>query len=377
MTPHDFNSINDIKKIPIITKEDINLNLSEMISLNYSKKNLKLNSTGGLTGYNLKFFSHLKRHYIRQSFVMRGNKWANLNLGTKHAFLWGSPFDESLQNSLKGHLINRISGSIFLSSYELSDLMIRQYAEQLNKFKPEVIIGYPSALYAFSNFINENNIYPPNLKSIITSAETLYDFQRVKIESVFQCKIYDRYGCGSWTYISHECSEHNGLHMNLEHLYVELLDDNYQNTEGTEKYKLIITDLDNYAMPFIRYEIGDMGEILESSCSCGRNLPLMNVQGRSFDIIIGLNGNRLGGTFWTLLFRTLVNGIEEFQVIQKSKYELNINLITNNNFKSDNILILEKKIKELCGLEMIINFRLVDYIPKTKSGKQRFVISNL
>ena len=144
-----------------------------------------------------------------------------------------------------------------------------------------------------------------------------------------------------------------------------------------EKSNLIITDLDNYAMPFIRYEIGDIGSLINEKCECGRGLPLMNVEGRTFDVILGVNGNRLGGTFWTILLRTYVKGIEQFQVIQTARDELTVKLVKNEYFRQDSTFILEKKIKEYCGNDMIINFKIVDEIEKPSSGKFRFIISNI
>lgn len=374
--PNDFKSIKDMEKIPILNKKNINVNHSRMLSLCYSKKFLKPNSTGGSTGQNLKFHNDLKTAYIRQAFVMRGNKWAGLNLGVKHVSLWGSPFDSSLNKSFVNRFINKMMGYMFLSSYELTDINMVHYLEKMVKFEPQVLTSYPSSLYEFSKFIENSGINPPPLKSIITSGETLYNFQREKIESVFSCSIYNRYGCREFGPIAHECDEHNGLHMNLEHLYIEFLDPHDNKvTNGDESSKIVITDLDNYAMPLIRYEIGDIGEILENKCNCGRNLPLIKVEGRTFDVIIGTNGNRLGGTFWTLLFRTYINGVEEFQVIQESKEKIRINIVTTNEFNNNDLILLKNKIHKCCGSDMDINFKLVDYINRSQSGKLRFIIN--
>ena len=105
-----------------------------------------------------------------------------------------------------------------------------------------------------------------------------------------------------------------------------------------ESGELIITDLDNYGMPFIRYRIGDIGVLSDRKCDCGRGLPILEkVEGRTFDIIMGTNGRHLGGTFWTLLLRTAVDGIKQFQVVQESKNEINIKIVVDEQFKTEYI----------------------------------------
>lgn len=377
LMPDDIRSIDDLEKLPILTKDIINDNFHDMVSVKYQKADLMPNSTGGSTGKNLNFYYDKKNYERILAAVLRGDSWAGLELGVKNAYLWGSQFDVSMQRTIINRFFNKIQGSLFLSSYELSDEKMQYYTNELLKHKPEVLVAYPSPLYVYANFLNENKI-DIKLNSIISSAETLYDYQREFIESVFGCKIFNRYGCREFGPIACECEMHKGLHINSERLIVEFLAmneyDNKVNIE--EKSNLILTDLDNYAMPFIRYEIGDTGIPLEK-CECDRNLPLMNVEGRKFDVIIGTNGNRLGGTFWTLLFRTYVDGIDEFQVIQEKRKKLEINIIINNNFLEDSLLDLENKIKEFCGLQMDINFNIVGHIPKNKSGKQRFIISKI
>lgn len=379
-TPDDFKSLEDIEKIPIITKEDINLNLSEMIASNYTEKYLKANSTGGSTGYNMKFYNDLKRGHIRQAFVMRGNRWAGLNLGTKHALLWGNPIDQASQDSLMTQISNKIMGSIFLSSYQLSDINIQEYADKLYGFDPEVLIAYPSVLYLFSEVLNENNLKIPKLNSIITSAETLYDYQREFIESIFNCNIYNRYGCREFGPIAHECTEHVGLHVNSEHLYLEYLDKNLESTDGEEYCNIYITDLDNYAMPFIRYEIGDIAKLIDTqTCNCGRTLPLIEVEGRNFNVIECKNGLRIGSTFWTHYFRDHIKNVEKFQVIQDSKNHIRIDLAVTSKFESNVLNTIKKELSEYCGNDMNIDVEVVDDLEDiiTKSGKRNFIINEL
>jgi len=379
LTPNDVCAREDFRRLPLLDKESIEFNISNITSMDYDARDLIENSTGGSTGRNLHFFNDKRRLGIRGSVVIRGNRWAGLDIGTNHAYLWGSPFDTSLEDTLKNKMYNKMVGcNLFLSSYDLSEKTAFSYAKKIQQYKPDVLIGYPSPLYFFAKYLNDNKIRSIHPKSIISSAEVLYDYQRELIEFVFGCKVFNRYGCREFSAIAQECSEHSGLHINAEHVYVECLKENGEIAAPGEPGELVVTDLDNYGMPFIRYRIGDRGILSDRKCNCGRGLPIMEqVEGRTFDIIVGTNGRNLGGTFWTLLLRTAVKGIKQFQVMQESHNQINIKIVVDDLFKAENLNILNKKIHEYCGEDMNVSFEFVDKIPLTRSGKFRFVISKV
>jgi phenylacetate-CoA ligase len=141
--------------------------------------------------------------------------------------------------------------------------------------------------------------------------------------------------------------------------------------------EMVITDLDNYGFPFIRYKIGDMAVPSEKICSCGRGLPLLEkLQGRSFDIVTAPKGNRIAGTFWTLALRS-VPGVNNFQVEQILLDKLTVRIVPGKDYSQASEKKIIELIQEKCGREMDINITCVDEIPLTKSGKLRFVISRI
>ena len=378
MSPKDIATPNDFRKLPILDKEKITDNLSDIVSSAYDRRDLHKNSTGGSTGAILRFFSDRKEIPFVQALVLLNDQWAGLELGDKHTLLWGSPFDISRQKKLKNRIYYRMLRLLFLPSYNLSEETMHKYAKKLRQYKPKTIIGYSSSLYLFAKFLEENKIRDINPKSIISSAEVLYDYQRELIESVFQCKVFNRYGSREIGAIAQECPEHSGMHINAEHVYVECLKENGEPAAPGERGELVITDLDNYGMPFIRYRIGDVGVLSDRKCNCGRGLPIMEkVEGRTFDIIVGTNGIYFDGHFFSILLRTAVDGIKQFQVVQESEKEINIKIVIDEVFKTEYIDVLTNKIHEYCGEDMRINFNIVDEIQPTKSGKFRFIISKV
>ena len=264
-----------------------------------------------------------------------------------------------------------------LSTYHMTDNDMENYIKVLNKFKPAVIIAYPTPLYHFANYIDKNQIKIVQLKGIITSAETLFPFQREKIESVFNCEIYNRYGCREVGNIASECEVHNGLHINSDHIVLEIIDSNGNKCKPGELGQIVVTELDEYAFPLIRYKIGDLGMISEEDCSCGRNLPLLKtIEGRVFDLIVGVNGNMVGGTFWTLL-KHKIKGWSKFQIIQNMKDLIEIIVEDNDEIEEDFEESLTKLVKEKLGHEMNVEIKIVDKIPPTKTGKHRWIISKI
>jgi len=378
MTPKDITTPDDFRKLPLLDKEEIKNNISCIVSSNYRTKDLIPNSTGGSTGVNLNFFSDGKNSGRVGAIVLRNDNWAGLEIGDKKAVLWGSPFDISLQGDLKNKINARLFRTLFLSSYHLSEENMFVYAKKLLRYKPKVIRGYPSPLCRFAKFLEENGIEGINPKSLISSAEVLHDYQRELIESVFQCRVFNRYGCREFSTIAQECSEHSGMHINAEHVYVECLNGHGEPAAPGERGELATTNLDNYGMPFIRYRIGDIGVLSDKKCNCGRGLPILEkIDGRVFDIVVGTNGRAVGGTFWTLLLRTAIKGIKQFQVVQESMSKIDIKVVPDESFEEGQISKLTNKIREYLGEDMKINFQVVDIIPPTRSGKYRFVISKV
>ena len=364
-------------QIPLLTKKNINENQHRMISA--VKKNNKLlkYSTSGSTGEALYFYYDMRAAVYRRASVIRNQEWLGFRIGDRSARLWGAPMDLKKAEAARGRLHAWVNNIMFLSSYNMSDETLEAYERKLNRFKPKLLISYPGPLTVFAESLIKKNKKIPSIKSIISSAETLFDWQRDLIEKAFSCQVYNRYGCREFGDIAHECPKREGLHINVDRVKVEILNEQLKPVRKGENGELVITDLDNYGMPFIRYRIGDVASIKSRMCSCGRSFPLLDqVEGRSLDIIRAPNGNRLGGTFWTILFKSRP-GINTFQVIQDRLEDITVKYIKDIDVPNINFSEFERRIQEMCGKDFKVHFEEVLFIPKTSSGKTRFVVSKL
>lgn len=377
LEPKDIQTPDDYCNLYLLDKNAIQNNINDIISSNYRKSDLIKNSTGGSTGINLIFYNDKTRAAYNRAMVFRNNGWAGFHIGDKNAELWGSPMDINIHSVLKYKAYRYLTGSLFLPSYDLSKDNVLYNIKKLVKHNPKIIVGYASALYSYAEYLDKYGINEVVPKSIISSAEILYDYQRELIESTFHSKVFNRYGCREFSTIAQECSEHSGFHINAEHVYVECLNDNGMPADVGERGEIVITDLDNYAMPFIRYKIGDIGILSNRVCNCGRGLPILeHLEGRSFDIIIGKDGKYFDGHFFPLVLRT-VDGILQYQLIQEKIDELTIKIVIDRSFNKIYLDVLTNKIINLMGKETKVNFEIVDQIEPSVSGKRRFIISNI
>lgn len=370
----EVRSLDDITRIPFLTKKIIRNNTDYLKAGCYPPERFIPNTTGGSTGEKLDFFNDANA--LQASFLMRGNMWTGWRPGEKQIQLWGARQDLLDGRGIYKRFVNTfIHRNKILSSYDMRDQDMFHYQRVINRYKPRLITGYSSALYLFSNFLREHGLEIYSPKGIISSAETLREDQRETIESVFRCKVLNRYGCREVGNISHECSQQKGLHIYTEHIIVEVVDENGQSCGPGKPGEIVLTSLDNYVFPFIRYRVGDIGALSERKCPCGRRLPMLeSVEGRVWDIIVGTNGNRLVGTFWLVKG---VKGIQQYQVIQEEHGRLVIKLVVDDRFGDKDKQQLIERVKDKCGEDMAVEIKILNNIPMTESGKHRFIISKV
>jgi len=317
--PEYVSSINDLNKLPILTKEMVNKNFADLYARNYPKDKFILSSTGGSTAAPMKFYIDKKWDACNMAAAYRSWSWAGYNLGDKMAYLWSAPQDLKDWSNIE-KVRNYFLKKIFLDAFNLNDENMNEYVKILTRFKPKVINTYASVIFTFSEYIKKMGIDTIKPAAILTTSDMLYDYKRKSIERAFNCEVFDYYSGRDTTLQAAECSEHFGYHLSIENAVVEFMKENEHVAPG-ETGNLIITDLCSYAMPFIRYEIGDLGTPSDEKCPCGRNLPIMkSLNGRTYDYILTSDRRLLSGLFFHhILVHYEIQGIKEFQIVQKTE----------------------------------------------------------
>jgi phenylacetate-CoA ligase len=375
LKPQDIKSVSDLKKLPFLTKEIIRKNFDDLTAQNYSKKNLIRSTSGGSTSEPIQFFVDREWGIWNMAAAYREWSWAGYHVGDKMAYLWGAPHDISQQIKFKRKFFNFIQRTIWLDSYTLTDKILEEYIKILKKFKPRIINAYTSSVYLMASYMIKKGIRDIRPEAILTSCEMLFDYQRDTIENAFDCEVFDYYSGRDTTLHAGECSHHTGYHLAVENAIPEFIKDNEYVSPG-EMGKIMITDLSNYAMPFIRYEIGDLGVPSDERCSCGRGLPLMKqVAGRIRDTIVTKDKRYVTGSFFMDLFMSS-EGIKQFQFVQKTKDTSVLKIVKGECFSQSELDAIIEKIQRECG-DMKIETKFEVSIPSTPSGKYRSTISEV
>lgn len=369
--PKHYRSFEDFAKFPILTKDDIRENGESLISNGCSPDRLHWRRTGGSTGVPLQLYWDDFTNMFKSVIVSRHNAWAGMYLGDRRAALWG---DTSGKLTFKEWLHSKLaSRTIYLDTLVMNDETILAFCNRIRRFKPRTLMGHAHSIFFFADFLRSNNISDIRFEGIVSTAETLFPEERRVIEDVFGKVLFDRYGCEELSLIASECEAHDGLHIAAEMLYVEVLDGD-ENTPG----RLVITDLTNYAMPFIRYEVGDLATTKSGPCSCGRGLPrLGKVVGRSTDFLYTPDGRSISGVSILDTFTIHIPGFKQVQVIQEELDELTFKIVKGNDFSQASLDLLAEKVPRFFGTGMKYQVEFVDRIPMTRRGKFQFSICKI
>jgi phenylacetate-CoA ligase len=368
--PHDFR-LTDFHGLPLLTKAIIRSSTDEILSREYPRSALGQHRTGGSTGVTI-YFDPAWRD-PRSADALRTNQWAGCLYGMKTASLWGNPpVPRTFKQRLRARLLDRF---IYLDTIDLNDRSIGEFIARWRHGKPEALFGHAHSLYILARYLLAHDIRDLRPRGIISTSMMLLAHERAVIEQAFGTPVFDRYGSEEVGLIAAECERHEGLHLNIEHLYIEFLRDDGSAVEPGEEGAIVITDLLNRGMPFIRYRIEDMGVPAGRPCACGRGLPLIErVTGRVADYLKRRDGSMVAGV--SLVERTLtaIEGIEQLQVVQPAIDQIVLNVVRAPDFSSTTEQALLAEFRTVFGPGIDIRPSYVERIPQERSGKYRFSI---
>lgn len=365
-------NLNNFENIPILTKDILRDQFENLQADNLDDMNWENNSSGGSTGEPAVFVqdSNYKSWNIANKMFYK--IFAGASIGGRELRLWGSERDilEGKEDS-KILLRNKLYNRLELNMFKMRIDKFSEYLELWNSYKPEWVEGYVHVIIEFAKYALENNIkvYPP--KGILCTAGTLDEDMRKTIQKAFRTKIYNRYGSREVGDIACEDNSHDGLRISTWNHKVEVLDENLKFT--TEMGKVYVTNLNNYAMPLIRYDIGDMAE------KGNKWNYLKKVNGR----VTSIFKTKTGGFFDGCYFRTILlykNWIKQFQVIQHDYDDVEYIFIPKDkNFEisEEEKEELTQNVRKLLGSNCKVSFTFVNEISNLKSGKYLYTKSEI
>lgn len=369
-------------KLPILTKEKIRTHFAQLTSLDLDQRKWYYNTSGGSTGEPVKLIQdrdYGDRGNALQQFY---STWTGTEIGDSKVYVWGSERDilsGSLGENMKKWVTNALLRQTFLNAFRLTPEKLRAFINILNTRQPKLIIAYVDSMFELARFAEREKIAIRPQSAIITSAGTLFPFMRQMIEGVFQCKVFDRYGSREVYDIAGECAAHRGLHVFPWGCYVEIVDDKGNRLPAGTEGNILVTCLSNYAMPLVRYQIGDRGILsAEANCVCGRRGQMLEkISGRNDDIFTMADGTQIeGGYFGFLLYSR--PWVLKCQVIQRSYSSLLFKIKkSEDGYDPEELVDITRKARILMGEDCQVDFEFVDDITSSPSGKYRYILSEV
>lgn len=369
IVPKDIRSIEDIPKLPLLTKQQVRNNINDFIACNYPAFRMEPMSTGGTTGDPLTFFIDRGKTVVNHlAFYLTMLKRANCQVHNRYLFITQS--NELWRHQTFGRIL-------ILSPYSLRDENYKILAEKIKKLNPHYIIGFPSAVTLLGHILEKKkeDLFP-DLNAIFCSGETLYEWQRNFLENIYSCKIFAFYAQCEQAIFAATCECSQYYHVFPEYGVTELIDkDGHPITREGEKGEIVGTGFTNDIFPFIRYRIGDMGIYTHQKCSCGRQYQLLKkIEGRTQEFIRNKKGDELPMTGMYGIVPSSSNQVREYQFFQPEPGELELRIVRCSGFTHHDEKLILQRLSKTLGSEFQLSVQYVDSVHRTSAGKIQFLV---
>lgn len=374
--PRDVSTLEDLQRLPLLTRDDVRRNINNMVAQNVDPADLISVTTGGSTGKPVALYvDPATSDPLDSAFTIRQWEWAGYQPGDRIATLRGNlinPIQKRRNGKRDWWEYDTSSNELVLSTFEMSEDNLPAYVKTILRFSPKYIRAYPSSLEVLCRFLLRSRMGPLRVRAVLLESETVYPWQRRLFESALGCEVFAGYGMTERAADAVECERHTGYHVSMEYGILELVDERGQPlTEPGAMGRVVGTGFDTYCMPFIRYVTDDLATMASSRCSCQRGLILIQqFEGRIREFIVSKHGKLV--SLSALNLHTHVNAkIREFQFLQKREGELIVKVSRAPQFTETEIRseLLEELHKRLYEDEFKIAVQFVETVTRTTRGK--------
>jgi phenylacetate-CoA ligase len=374
--PGGVRRLEDLAQLPPLTKADLQSSGRELRATNLTDGDFLRNQSGGSTGVVTHFFLDPRCADYARAAQFRYYRWIGVDFGDRQALVWGAPINLRQARWLKRRLRNFFLNKLFLDANDLTEATIDGYLDTLRRYRPAIVVGYATGLWFVAERLLARGLRLPSVRGVVSTAELLPPQKRGVIERAFGVKVYDRYGCGEMKDIAQECGESAHSHVNADNVLVEYLDGDRPVPPG-EVGEIVATNLNNIAMPLLRYRLGDLGHSVEERCPCGRGLPLMSVvKGRLYDVLTLPSGRRVHAALVNHIMYGHA-GIQKYQMVQETPTRLVCRILRAPEFTTDILTRIREDVQKHLGAEVDIDFEFPEHIAPSPSGKHRFIYSKV
>lgn len=364
--------------LPVLSRRDVQQSGERLHSTALPRDHgkISLHVTGGSTGEPVQVLGTSVTAASWRVFTLRDHFWHRRNFASKlaairfldseaarppdgaHAEQWGS--------ATRGLIETGPCSLLHINS------TTDEQARWLLKEDPDYLMTYPTVIHALARHFEREGLELKRLREVRTFGEILEPHVREACHSAWGVPIVDTYSSEEFGYLALQCPDQSGYHVQAENVLLEVVDDEGQPCKPGDVGKVLVTGLHNFAMPLIRYDIGDYAEVGEP-CSCGRGLPVLNrILGRQRNMFTLPDGR----TRWPVVeARDLTAAFDElppitkFQLIQRTVERLEVNLVTLRQLTAKEEETIRKYLQRGLEFDFEVQFNYVDDIPRTRRGK--------
>ena len=379
LRPEDIRGQDDLTKLPLLGKEDVRRHLYfDMLQEGVSHSQILKISTSGSTGEPFVCYADRAQLEFRWAATLRSQEWTGYRFGDPTVRLWHQTIGMSKSQIVKEVADAALSNRTFIPVFEMSHAKLEEMVRLIERKVPTLVDGYAEALDFLAHYVEARGGLAFHPRALMSSAQTLPRKSRELIEKTFGCKVFDKYGSREFSGIAYESEAHEGHLVVAEGYIVELLV-NGRPAQPGEVGEVVVTDLNNYCLPFIRYRIGDLAEAMSQAPSpCGRGLPRIgDIQGRVQSIIQGTDGHFVPGTFFAHSLKEYDYAIKRFQVVQEEPGAIRFIVVKGGRYSDDTLEEVKALIRRYLGDELRIDVEFAENIDMVRTGKRLASVSKL
>lgn len=402
LLPGDIKSLEDLKRIPPLCRQDVINHRHAMVDSSLAESvvfadqsgrgpgepipfaplcrhKLVRNTSSGSTGAPTVFYEDGSRTALNWVHELRLKSWFGIMPGSREARMVRLSTDY-MPRSRTIRLRNRLWNQLIVPGVNLTDADYAVCVEKLSAFRPRVLWGFTSALAGLAEYLRRSGIDPApwGIQLAVGWAAPVYDHERKILEEVFSCSVSNIYSAREVGHVAGQCPR-GSYHINQENIFAER-DEQPVEGEGREAGEILVTTLDISPMPFIRYRMGDIGRVAESTCGCGRTLPvLQDFLGRTGEVFRARDGRMISPNFWCRTFMNvkLAGAIKRFQVVYVSDSFMRVRIVKDIKYTDATEQLLRDHLRKNFPHDMTFEFAYVPEILPQVSGKYQMVVNEM
>lgn len=361
-----------LEAFPSLEREDIRRDPDALLAEGFTGR-LMASTTGGSSGRPLQFWTDACKEVRHNAQKLRFRQWFGVRAGDRQVDFWGSPIELGKSSHVRRLKDRYLLNQALCSAHDLTPQRLEDYARLLGRFRPHLIYGYPTVIGRVARLLaaDPDRFGGWRPQAVICTSEMLFPEVRAAIQAGLHAPVGNEYGSRDAGLTAHECP-HGRLHIAAEHVWVEV-DPATRDDDGVGD--LLITNLDGWGMPFVRYRVGDRGRLSDERCPCGSPLPVLDrLEGRRNDFLVGGGGRRVHGSAANYVLRQRPE-VAQYRLVQRPDLSLDVQVVVDDGWGEAVERSVAIGLRQALGLEAEVRVERVEVIPASPSGKYRWVES--